>query len=63
MILSHNLGKSALFGAALARLGVVRCAMGNAEVHLASPGYDVTLHPDQVENVLIFRGSDGGFCD
>jgi len=35
--------------------GVIRGAVGNAEVHLQSPGFDVTLHKDGVR-VLKFAG-------
>ncbi len=44
-------------GSAQCSFGVVRGALGNAEVHLASVGYDVTLHPDKVETVLVFAGN------
>jgi hypothetical protein len=44
-------------GSAQCSFGVIRGASGNAEVRLAPPGYDVTLHPDTVETVLIFRGN------
>jgi hypothetical protein len=37
--------------------GVIRRAPGSAEVSLAPAGYDVTLHPDQIETVLIFSGT------
>jgi hypothetical protein len=44
-------------GSAQCSFGVIRGAPGNAEVQLAPPGYDVTRHRDQVENVLIFEGN------
>lgn len=44
-------------GSAQCSFGVVRGAAGNAEVHLAGVGYDVTLHPDKVETVLVFAGN------
>lgn len=44
-------------GSAQCSFGVVRGAPGNAEVYLAPPGYDVVLHPDKVETVLIFHGN------
>ncbi len=44
-------------GSAQCSFGVIRGASGNAEVHLAPPGYDVILHPDKVETVLIFRAN------
>jgi hypothetical protein len=43
-------------GSAQCSFAVIRGASGNAEVHLAPPGYDVILHPDKVETVLIFHG-------
>jgi len=42
-------------GSAQCSFGVIRSAPGHAEVHLASPGYDVTLHKDQLR-VLKFAG-------
>jgi len=42
-------------GSANCSFGVIRSAPGHAEVHLASPGYDVKLHKDQVR-VLRFDG-------
>lgn len=44
-------------GSAKCSFGVVRGGPGNADVYLAPPGYDVTLHPNEVETVLIFRGN------
>jgi hypothetical protein len=44
-------------GSAQCSFGVIRGGPGNAEVHLASPGFDVTLHPDKVETVLVFAGN------
>jgi hypothetical protein len=35
---------------------VIRGALGNAEVHLADPGFDVILHKDHLR-VLRFSGS------
>jgi hypothetical protein len=43
-------------GSAQCSFGVIRGASGNAEVRLAPVGYDVVLHPDKVETVLIFHG-------
>lgn len=43
-------------GSAQCSFGVIRHGGGRAEVHLVSPGYDVTLHKDQVR-VLRFTGS------
>ena len=43
-------------GSAQCSFGVIRGAPGNAEVHLAAVGFDVTLQPDQVETVLVFAG-------
>ena len=43
-------------GSAQCSFGVIRGATGNAEVHLAAVGYDVKLHPDKVETVLVFAG-------
>ncbi len=43
-------------GSARCSFGVIRQGSGRAAVHLASPGYDVTLHKDQVR-VLRFTGS------
>jgi len=43
-------------GSALCSFGVIRGAVtGSAEVHLAEPGYDVTLHKDNLR-VLEFAG-------
>lgn len=42
-------------GSAQCSFGVIRGASGNAEVRLAPVGYDVALHPDKVETVLIFH--------
>lgn len=36
--------------------GVIRSALGHAEVHLASPGFDVTLHKDDLR---ILKFADG----
>lgn len=44
-------------GSAQCSFGVIRGAPGNAEVQLAPPGYDVTLHRDKVETVLVFTGT------
>jgi hypothetical protein len=44
-------------GSAQCSFGVIRGAPGNAEVYLAPPGYDVILHRDKIETVLIFRGN------
>jgi hypothetical protein len=44
-------------GSAQCSFGVVRGGPGNAEVHLAPVGYDVILHPDKVETVLVFTGT------
>lgn len=41
-------------GAVQCSFGVIRGAPGNAEVRLAPAGFDVVLHPDKVETVLIF---------
>ncbi len=43
-------------GSAQCSFGVIRGAPGNAEVRLAAVGYDVVLHPDKIETVLIFAG-------
>jgi len=43
-------------GSAQCSFGVIRGGPGNAEVYLASPGFDVTLHKDGVETVLVFAG-------
>ncbi len=43
-------------GSAQCSFGVIRGAPGNAEVHLAAVGFDVKLHPDRVETVLVFAG-------
>lgn len=42
-------------GSVRCSFGVIRGAPGEADVHLASPGYDVTLHRDKVR-VLKFAG-------
>lgn len=42
-------------GSVKCSFGVIRRAPGQAEVHLASPGYDVTLHNDKLR-VLNFAG-------
>ena len=42
-------------GSVKCSFGVIRSAPGQAEVHLASPGYDVTLHKDRLR-VLRFAG-------
>ena len=45
-------------GSAQCSFGVIRGpAAGQAEVRLAAPGYDVPLHADKVDSVLIFRGN------
>lgn len=44
-------------GSAQCSFGVVRGGLGNAEVHIAPVGYDVLLHPDKVNTVLVFTGS------
>lgn len=44
-------------GSAQCSFGVIRGASGNAELYLAPVGYDVTLHKDKVETVLIFSGN------
>jgi uncharacterized membrane protein YeaQ/YmgE (transglycosylase-associated protein family) len=44
-------------GSAQCSFGVIRGAPGNAEVYLAGVGYDVTLHKDKIDAVLIFRGT------
>lgn len=44
-------------GSVQCSFGVIRGAPGIAEVYLAPPGFDVKLHPDQVETVLIFSGN------
>ncbi len=43
-------------GSAQCSFGVIRGAPGNAEVRLAAAGYDVALHPDEVQTVFIFKG-------
>jgi hypothetical protein len=43
-------------GSAQCSFGVIRSAPGQAEVYLASPGYDVTLHKDKLR-VLKFTGN------
>ncbi|MEE4262476.1 MAG: hypothetical protein V2I56_07265 [Desulfobacteraceae bacterium] len=43
-------------GSAKCSFGVIRSTPGHAEVHLASPGYDVTLHKDRLR-VLNFAGA------
>ena len=42
-------------GSAQCSFGVIRSTAGHAEVYLASPGFDVTLHKDQLR-VLKFAG-------
>lgn len=42
-------------GSAQCSFGVIRSAPGQADVYLASPGYDVTLHKDKLR-VLRFAG-------
>jgi hypothetical protein len=42
-------------GSAQCSFGVIRSTLGNAEVYLASPGFDVTLHKDQLR-VIKFAG-------
>ena len=42
-------------GSVKCSFGVIRSAPGQAEVHLASPGFDVTLHKDQLR-ILRFAG-------
>jgi hypothetical protein len=42
-------------GSAQCSFGVIRSSPGHAEVYLASPGFDVTLHKDQLR-VLKFAG-------
>ena len=42
---------------AKANRNLIRSAPGQAEVHLASPGYDVTLHTDNLR-VLNFAGGE-----
>jgi hypothetical protein len=43
-------------GSAQCSVGVIRGENGNAEVYLADPGFDVTLHKDKLR-VLRFAGS------
>ncbi|NOT54452.1 MAG: hypothetical protein HOP18_07595 [Deltaproteobacteria bacterium] len=43
-------------GSAQCSFGVIRGAPGHAEVHLAAPGFDVTVHKDQLR-VLTFAGA------
>jgi hypothetical protein len=43
-------------GSAQCSFGVIRQGGGRAEVHLASPGFDVTLHKDDIR-VLRFTGN------
>lgn len=43
-------------GSAQCSFGVIRSAPGHADVYLASPGYDVTLHKDKLR-VLKFAGN------
>lgn len=43
-------------GSAQCSFGVIRRGGGQAEVHLASPGFDVTLHKDHIR-VLQFTGN------
>jgi hypothetical protein len=40
-------------GSVKCSFGVIRSAPGQAEVHLASPGFDVTLHKDQLRILRI----------
>jgi hypothetical protein len=42
-------------GSAQCSFGVIRGARGDAEVHLADPGFDVSLHKDQLR-ILRFAG-------
>ena len=42
-------------GSSQCSFGVIRSAPGHAEVHLASPGYDVKMHKDELR-VLKFAG-------
>lgn len=42
-------------GSATCSVGVIRGGAGEADVYLASPGYDVKLHKDQLR-ILRFRG-------
>jgi len=49
-------------GSVRCSFGVIRQGGGRAEVHLVSPGYDVTLHKDQVR-VLRFTGSTVASAD
>lgn len=42
-------------GSVQCSFGVIRRAPGQAEIHLASPGYDVTLHKDRLR-ALNFAG-------
>jgi hypothetical protein len=44
-------------GSAQCSFGVVRGGSGQAKVHLLPPGYDITLHQDKVETVLVFSGA------
>jgi hypothetical protein len=44
-------------GSAQCSIGVIRNAFGNADVYLASPGYDVKLHKDKLR-VLKFAGDN-----
>jgi hypothetical protein len=44
-------------GSAQCSFGVIRGTPGNAEVHLAHPGFDVTLHKDDLR-VLKFAGDE-----
>jgi hypothetical protein len=43
-------------GSAHCAFGVIRGARGNAEVHLADPGFDVSMHKDHLL-VLRFAGN------
>jgi len=43
-------------GSAQCSFGVIRGAPGNAEVHLANPGYDVTLHKNQLRVLRFASG-------
>jgi hypothetical protein len=50
-------------GSARCSFGVIRGGPGNAEVHLAPVGYDVMLHPDKVETILLFKGDTATSAD
>lgn len=43
-------------GSAQCSFGVIRGARGNAEVHIADPGFDVALHKDHVQVIRIVGG-------